>query len=108
MFKIENNRLIADNTDISDTFTIDQLKQEGETLLAFAKFRVTVEKAAEACFGAPKKRKPRAVKKPEIAEVSAPTIAEVAAPAVAEIDETLGYSVLEDGSLMNNATGEVL
>lgn len=102
-YEITENKLFQDGVDISDTSVID-LKEAGETLLRFAKFKEAVEKAAVQCFGEPKKRGTRKPKANPTPDTTAP-----AGPAgEGNAATTEGATVTtDDGSVVDTTTGEV-
>ena len=99
MFTIKDGRLFQGTEDISEDIDIKTLEEDGKTLLLYAKFKTSVAKAAEACFGTPKKRATKA--KPKIKpEAEAAVVA--AAPVHSMID------VNGTPTNINMQTGEVV
>ena len=87
MFTIKDGRLFQGTEDISEDIDIKTLEEDGKTLLLYAKFKTSVAKAAEACFGTPKKRATKA--KPKIkpeAEAEAEAAVVAAAPVYGMVD----------------------
>lgn len=99
MFTIKDGRLFQGTEDISEDIDIKTLEEDGKTLLLYAKFKTSVAKAAEACFGTPKKRATKA--KPKIKpETEAEVVA--AAPVHGMVD------VNGTQTNINMQTGEIV
>ena len=101
MFTIKNGRLFQGTEDISEDIDIKTLEEDGKTLLLYAKFKTSVAKAAEACFGTPKKRATKA--KPKIKPETEAEAAVVAAAPVQSIVDVNGTP-----TNINMQTGEVV
>lgn len=99
MFTIKDGRLFQGTEDISEDIDIKTLEEDGKTLLLYAKFKTSVAKAAEACFGTPKKRATKA--KPKIKpEAEAAVVAAASVHGMVDANGTL--------TNINMQTGEVV
>ena len=99
MFTIKDGRLFQGDEDISEDIDIKTLEEDGKTLLLYAKFKTSVAKAAEACFGTPKKRATKA--KPKIKpEAEAAVVAAASVHGMVDANSTL--------TNINMQTGEVV
>ena len=99
MFTIKDGRLFQGDEDISEDIDIKTLEEDSKTLLLYAKFKTSVAKAAEACFGTPKKRATKA--KPKIKpEAEAAVVAAASVHGMVDANSTL--------TNINMQTGEVV